>query len=784
MSFTSISRGGVCLLVLLGCAIGPLAPARPALGQEVSEPQDGTPVKRVDLDGLRNVSESYVRRILKTRSGQNYVRQQVQDDIRELLRTRKFLDVSAATRMEAGELVVVFALKEKPEIEALEISGEKQIKRSDIDKELTIAVGQPMDRYEVGRTRDNILRKYREEGYYYASVTVDEAALDEGRVVITIVEGPRVRVRKIAFEGVRSFPELALRFRVRTGTYFPILAKGAFDDEQADRDALELQNFYRAEGYLDARVGYRVDIDSVDRSRLTLVFVVEEGQRYRIKEVRFSGNTVFTDDQLREGMALVPEAIAREDSLRSDARRIEDRYGEIGYVDARVDTAFDFVEEPGVAVLRITINEGTRSKLGRITVRGNVRTKDEVVRRELRFYPGEEFNTVKTRKAERRLAETGLFKKATVTPLEDIEGEREALVEVEEADAVNILFGAGFSSDSGLIGSVTLENRNFDLFDWPRNFSEFIRGQAFRGDGQRMRIVLEPGTEVSRFRIDFTEPYLFDRRLRFDASLYYFSRDRGPYDEERLGVLPSLSHRFEGSLLDSWAVEGAIRLEAVEISDIDPLAARDIRDVRGNSTLTSVKGALVRDTTDSRLFPTEGYRLSFSWEQAGLLGGDYEFSKPQIGFAWYKTMSTDALDRKSVLAAHVDTGWIFGDAPVFERFYGGGFGSIRGFAYRGISPRAGLFNNRVGGDFIFLTGAEYSIPLYANTVRGAAFIDMGTVDEGFSLSDWRVAAGFGLRINLEVFGGVAPMVFDFGFPLLEQDGDDVQIFQFSVGTSF
>jgi len=741
-------------------------------------------IRRVDVRGLETISEGFVRRILKTRPGQNYLQRQVQEDVRELLRTRKFLNAFAEATIEEGQAVVVFTVQEKPEIVSVEIDGNKRFTDEELFKELGFAAGSVLDRYEVTRGLENLLRKYKEAGYYYAVVTLDEEALErESRVLYRVTEGPRVKVRRILFEGVRSFSEVQLRLKVKTQTYLWIFRTGAFDEEQADRDALELQQFYRSEGFLDARAGYRLDFDTVDRTNLNVVFVVEEGPRYRIREIRVRGNEVYPTERILQEMQLKPDATLREETLRADVRRIEDLYGQIGYVAARVTTSTEFLEEPGVAILIVDIVENQRSRFGRITIRGNQRTKDEVIRRELRFYPGEDYNTVAARKAEQRIRETGLFSRATVTPLEDVQGYREALVEVEEGDQVTFNIGVGVSSDSGLIGSLTIDNRNFDLFDWPRTWDEFFRGQAFRGDGQRLRIALEPGTELTRFRIDFTEPYLLDKPLRLDLSAYLFQRDRGSYDEQRLGFVPALSKRFEGGVLDGWAIEGALRVEGVKIDDVRPLAANDIEDVDGSSLLTSAKLTLVRDTTDSRLVPSQGYRFAVGWEQAGALGGDYDFGKPTASFAWYKTVRTDVFDRKSVLALRGDIGYLVGDAPVFERFYAGGFGSIRGFDFRGISPRAGLFNDRVGGDFILLAGGEYSVPLYADIVRGVAFLDMGTVEEDFGITGWRVAVGVGLRINIQLFGGI-PIVLDFGFPVASEDEDDERVFTFSFGASF
>jgi outer membrane protein assembly complex protein YaeT len=752
---------------------------------QAQQPTDGMVVRRVEITGLKAVSEAYIRRMIKTREDQPFTRAQVEDDVRELLRSRKFLAAFATTSVEEGQAVVVFNVQEKPAIVSVEIEGNKQFTDTEL-YELTPAAGAVLDTYEVNRARDDILQKYKQKGYYYASVTLDQGLLQtENRVVYRITEGPRVRIRHILYEGNRSYSPRLLSTRIETKTYIWIFRTGALDEEQVERDAIALQQYYRNEGFLDARVGYRLDFDPIQRADLDLVFVIEEGPRYKIKDITFQGNNVFSDSRLRTSMKLAPEKFARDEVLQADVKRVQDLYGEIGYVATRVETRFDFVEEPGWVVLRYVVDENAQSRFGRITIRGNRQTKDEVVRRELRFYPGEYYNTVEARKAVQRLRETGLFKSEgiEITPLEDIDGMREALVTVEETETTQFLIGFGISTDNGLIGSLSVDNRNFDLFDWPRTWGEFFRGRAFKGDGQRLLFQAEPGTEVSRFRISFTEPYLLDRPIRLDTAAYLFQRGRDGYNEQRLGLTVALSKRFSGGFLDGWALEGSTRIEAVDISKVDPLAARDIREAKGSHSLITLKGAIVRDTTDSRMMPTEGYRISFSWEQAGIFGGEYNFGKPALSGAWYKTLRTDILDRKSVLALRGDAAYIVGDAPVFERYYAGGFGSLRGFSYRGISPRSGIKNQPVGGNFILLTGGEYSFPLYGKNFRGVTFVDMGTVEDSLALSSWRVAVGFGLRVQIDFFGPV-PMVFDFGFPIMKDDDDQTRIFQFAFGASF
>ncbi len=771
--------GGALLLLalLLGGDVASFA--------QQSDVRDGMQVRRVEIRGLEALSEAYVRRLVKTRPAQPFSTRQIEEDVRTLLRSRKFLNAFATTDVEAGEVVVTFTIQEKPTLVSVEIIGNKKF--TDLELyELTPTAGAVVDAYELRRARRDILNKYHQAGYYYAEVTLDEATLrSTGRAVYQITEGPRVKVRHISFEGNRAYGPRRLRSRVETRTYFWLFRTGALDEEQAERDTLAIQNLYRDEGYLDARVGYRLDFDPVKREDVNLVFVIEEGPRYRVYEIVFAGNTVFDDDSLRGVMAVEPGDYMRSEAIRTDVRHLVDKYGELGYIDARIDTRSDFLDEPGVVVLRVVVSENEQSRFGRITIRGNRQTKDEVVRRELRFYPGELYNSVAVRKAEQRIRELGLFRPdgVEIVPLRYEGGQREALVQVEETETTKFLIGFGVSTDSGVMGSLTIDNRNFDIGDWPRSWGEFFRGRAFKGDGQRLLFQAEPGTEVSRFRVTFTEPYLLDRPVRLDTSVYLFQRGREAYNEERLGFTLSLSKRFSGGVLDGWALEGATRIEGVSITDLDPFPARDIREAKGDHLLTALKGTIVRDTTDSRMLPSEGYRLSFSWEQVGALGGDHRFGKPSASFAWYKTLRTDILDRKSIFAMRADAAYIVGDAPVFERFYAGGFGSLRGFGFRGVSPRSGIFNNPIGGKLILLTGAEYSFPLYGKTFRGVTFLDMGTVEEDLTISSWRAAVGFGLRVQVDFFGPV-PIVFDFGFPIAKDDDDDTQVFNFAFGASF
>jgi len=327
------------------------------------------------------------------------------------------------------------------------------------------------------------------------------------------------------------------------------------------------------------------------------------------------------------------------------------------------------------------------------------------------------------------------------------------------------------------LGNISLIQRNFDLTDWPKSSQEFWRGESFRGAGQLFQIVLEPGTELQRYRIDFREPHIADSDYSLSTSLFYFERERDSYDEQRVGGTigfgKELRENLEGFL--------NLRLENINISDVDAGVPKDVLDVKGSSGLTSVEVGLVKDTTDSLLFPTEGYRVSGSVEQAGALGGDYTFTKFNVDGRRYWTVTRDVLDRRSVLALRGRTGFIGGDAPIFERFYAGGQGSIRGFEFRGVGPKKN--DTFIGGDFLALASAEYSFPIFEKNLSGVLFLDTGTVEPNLSLSTWRASVGFGVRFTVPFFGPV-PFTLDFGFPISKEGDDETQIFSFSIGTAF
>jgi outer membrane protein insertion porin family len=325
----------------------------------------------------------------------------------------------------------------------------------------------------------------------------------------------------------------------------------------------------------------------------------------------------------------------------------------------------------------------------------------------------------------------------------------------------------------GIVGSIILNERNFDIFRFPTSLADIFDGRAFRGAGQELRVEAVPGTQLQRYSISVREPFLFDRPYSLTVGAYYNQRLYTEDTEARLGGRFSLGHAIN----KEWTISAGLRIENVNISNLAFYDPPDYTSVQGNNFVVGPNIALTWDTRDSFLRPTEGGLASISYEQ---LFGSFTFPIINLQASRYFTV-TERRDGsgKQVLAARTQVAWAGDNTPVFERFYAGGFQTIRGFEFRGVGP---VVNGAsVGGDFMFINSLEYQVPIRANDqLYAVAFLDSGTVESNVSIHNYRVSAGVGLRIVVPMFGPV-PIALDFGVPIVKAGEDHTQIFSFWVG---
>ncbi|MBN1556459.1 MAG: outer membrane protein assembly factor BamA [Phycisphaerae bacterium] len=754
-------------------------------------------VVEVRVEGNERLSKNAVLSYVKTRVGTTYDDAIAKADRDRLSASGRFSNVTVTRTPTDKGVIVTFKVVERPTINRIALVGAKHYTEQELRKDLPLAEGDPLSAASVQAGKQALLNKYHGDGFYFVEVTVVEGPpAEKDEVIYRIVEGPRAIIKKVVFEGNHYFKDITLKLKAETKAKFWPFISGALNLEKIDRDIQTIRNVYISEGFLDAEVGRRLDF-SDDKNTVRVTFVIKEGARYRINSVVFNGNTVFSAQELAGRLNFQQGTFFTSEKLRLDLKALEYAYGELGYIEADIKAKKRFLAPqaptpdwargvdggtPALLNLVFDIVENDQYRIGAIHIRGNSITQERVIRREFRFRPEQLYDTVAIEFTKNRLKEMRFFDEINIAPVAtDRKDVKDILVEVKEARTAEFLIGVGVSSNSGLLGTVSFTQRNFDFLAWPKSFTQFIKAESFKGAGQTFNMSAEPGSEMMRFSIGWSTPYIFDLPYSLSLKGYLFDRnyDNG-YDETRLGVLSSFGHLFQ----NRWYGELDVRFESVDMLSSRNSAVEIIED-DGTHTLVGFRGNLIRDRTDSRWNPSSGDRFNFSYEQ--VVGTD-TFGRFNAQYKIYRTMYTDTLDRKHILAGRVAYGQIVGDAPVFEKFYGGGIGSVRGFEYRGISPRGhwpngAIHRDAIGGDMMFFAGTEYSYPILADQLRGVFFVDSGTVEEEFECTTYRVSVGFGFRWVIPFFGPV-PMAFDFGFPVVKDEEDRTQVFSFSLGWTF
>lgn len=398
----------------------------------------------------------------------------------------------------------------------------------------------------------------------------------------------------------------------------------------------------------------------------------------------------------------------------------------------------------------------------------------------LQLYPGQTLSYPLVRDGENQLKRLGLFEsnaetgvKPTIEVGESDNDFKPITVLVKEQPTGSLMFGVGVNSNAGLVGSIVLNEKNFDIGRPPTSLADLFSGKAWRGGGQEFRAEAVPGTQLQRYSVSFREPMLLDKPISFMASVYYFDRIYNEYEERRIGTRLALGHQINRF----WSITGSLRVEQVDIFAIPAYAPPQITNYQGNSILVGPRITVTRDDRNSILRPTEGGILEGSVEQ---VLGTYTFPIVNMeATRYFTTYQRPDGSGKHVLAARSQFSLAGADAPVFERFFAGGFNSIRGFQFRGVSPNVDGF--MIGGDFMWLNSLEYQVPIKANDqLYMVAFVDSGTVENRLSINDYRVLAGFGVRVIVPMLGPV-PIALDFGFPIVRGPNDRTQVFSFYVG---
>jgi outer membrane protein assembly complex protein YaeT len=750
-----------------------------------------TIVSDVLIQGNRLVPTEQIKGWLKTRAGKEYVPEVTQEDVRTLYATKQFGNVYAKTEDDGPNKVrVIFYIRDYANVvEKVTYQGAKHISTEDLNTLTAIRTGLPLNPMANRAACAAIVRRLNEDGHPFASCTLLKGAdMSDTEVVFNITEGPKVKVGGIQFTGNTFVSGEVLRTHVNisTGPFRLCVFATPYNTAMIDNDVAELTRYYRNFGFHDVRIARELRW-SPDGRHVIVIFHINEGVRYRVKDPpRVEGVKSVAAEQLEVLSKVKANDFYDQRTIDGDVARIKNFIGMTGReAKAEVQQIYS-PDNPGIVTVNYEVQDSPPARVGQIYIIGNERTRDNVILRQIPLYPGQILTYPDLLIAERNLKRLNIFEvspdgavRPTLfvredprdpnNPVKDIE------VRVQEASTGSLLFGVGVNSDSGLTGSIVLNERNFDLFNPPTSLDDFLEGRAFRGAGQEFRAEAVPGTQIQRYSVTFREPFLFDSPYSLTTSAYYYERFYNEYTEQRVGGRLTLGRKLN----EFWSVNASLRVEDVNVSNVNQfIAPPDFRNVQGDNLLVGGRLGVTRDTRDNFMRPTSGSLLDVSYEQ---VTGDQNYPLVNVDFAKYFTVFQRADGSgKQVLAFHSQVGWAGTTTPVFERFYAGGFRSLRGFEFRGVGPEVNGY--KTGGDFLFLNSLEYQIPVRANDqIYFVGFIDSGTVEPRINnISDYRVSAGFGVRFVVPMLGPV-PIALDFGFPIVKGPQDNQQIFNFWMG---
>lgn len=702
-------------------------------------------------------------------------------------------------------ITLTIDVTEYKRVQTVRFRGTYEFEPDDLKGALRIHAGSTLNPYQLKLDQEYLKSQYQEKGYHFATVRHETEELGGGLVRLTwqIVEGPEVEVDEILFSGNVSIDtdELLDIMSTRESGLF---SSPPFIERKLLLDLERIKLYYWLEGWqdiYDTSDGERVILEgldfSEDRAEVDVRIHIREPERYAVKSVSLEGNTIFTRERIMEWVPLEAGAPASERQVGEYLKVLQGRYHEQGYIMARIihEWVQESPEDAGKLALRLRVEEGRKMRIGRIDVSSNSRTKDEVVRRELRdFAPGEYYNEDKLERGINRLYDAQYFTYGTIKfwheepaaggdPLT-----RDVKIEVKEGNTGSIRLLGGYSSSFGFLGVFELTQRNFDITDTPDTFGELLSGDAFVGAGQIFRFRVMPAQRRQSYSAEFREPYIFGEPIGGTIRAYDITTQRRSWDEETLGGNFTLDKRW-----DNLVVELGFTGFQIHIDNVERDAPRIVRREAGTKFLTSVTPGIRYDTRDSISIPTEGF-LGESMVEVAAPPGNFDFYKWD-GNVEYHLVLHEAEERnrlsRYVLSSRLDLG--YGqpysdgqDIPIFRRFFAGGRGSIRGYEFRGVGPHDG--DDPIGGKVLAAGTLEFTMPLFVDFLRFATFYDVGTVANSLSEvggpgGEFRHSTGVGFRVIIPFLGNT-PVALDFGFPLNEIDGDDEQLITFDVGRLF
>lgn len=726
-------------------------------------------VSEVVVRGNRRIDSAAILNAVSSKAGERLDSDRTDADIRSIFNLGQFRDVQVSTEPGSAGLVLVFSVVEKPIIREVRFEGNEALKQEKLLEGLPIRRNAVFSQKDLDAAVLKLTKQYQDEGYYLVQVQprVEQRSETEYLVTLQIAEGKKIRISTISFEGNTAFSPRKLRGVMETSEeWFMswLTGAGTYKEEVLRNDALLIADHYMNNGYINVKVGEPKVKLSEDRDSLEVLVSITEGDQYRIGSIAFSGDVLYPEAEIRKKLkSEVGEVFSRK-NLREDIGTLTDMTADKGYAFNNVDPLTKQDQEKKQLELTFDVEKGDLVYIERITIAGNSKTRDKVVRREMRLLEGELYSATGFKRSKQNLMNTGYFEEANVASVKGSSADKLNInVDLKEKATGAFTIGGGYSSLDGMIlqGSVSQSN--------------------FLGLGLKANVSASLGGSSNTYSVGLTDPYFLDSKWTLGADLYRSEREWDDYYLRRTGFDIKAGYPISDYI-------GTFLMYKYEVKDVYEYtdAWKQAHDLYGNdlypigqSTTSAIYASITHNSTDYRFDPSTGMVNSLSLEYAGL-GGDNKYVREVMdNTIYYPLWWKFVVSTKLVLGAVQEAG---GKVPLDERFYLGGIGTLRGYEARTIGERD-QFGNYIGGEKELFGNVELKFPLLSEFgVKGVAFFDYGNAwDGGFKPPKMLMSYGGGIRWA----SPMGPLRLEYGIPINPNPGESKSgRFEFAIGSMF
>ncbi len=749
----------------------------------------GPTVRKIVVQGNKKIEADAIRAKLITQEGTPYRASLVREDISELFKLGYFYNIEVSKADNPAGVTLIYKVTEKPSVSEIEYEGNEEIDDDELRETTGLKPYEILNPTRIREATEKMEKLYEDKGFFLARISskiVPTGENDDVKLIFSIQENDKVRVKRVSFIGNRKLTSTKLKSVMATqeGGFFSFVSgSGAYKQDAFDRDVQILNVLYYNEGYVQVKVDRPQVYVTPDKKGIYIAIRIEEGEQFKVGSVDFTGDLLFTREDLFESTSIEEQEIFKYQVLQDDLKSLQAKYGDLGYAYANPIPRTRIREADREVDITFEIDKGQKVYLNRISTVGNSKTRDKVVRRELRIREGELYNETRKRESIENVKRLGFFEEVnfnTKAPkgredLMDID------IVVKERNTGTIQVGAGYSDFNGFV------------------FNGQVNQINFMGRGQKLGISVDLSKRQSLYKASFTEPYFFDTEWSVGGDLYQSQRNLADYDETKTGGAMRVGHPLAPYL------DGFIRYKLDETllsvdsgsgdPDLFPVAS-------ANGTTSSVTFTLEYDKRDDRFAPTKGIFSSVSLEYAGI-GGSKDYTKGFGTFRYYKSLIADLVWRNNLTYGFISSNDPGKDPPFNELFLLGGANSLRGYDWFSVGQRKESrkrYDEAIasgssasdaeiealrpfGGTQELFYNLELQFPMISEAgIKGVVFYDVGEADNELILRNFRQNFGFGFRW----FSPIGPLRFEWGFPLdrRPQFGEDAVNFEFAIGSPF